>query len=57
MFGTFKLSFDVDILAIFGFTTILATFTKIWAIFSQSPWLGCACGRALHSRANFLLLL
>jgi hypothetical protein len=31
MFWTFTLSFVVDILAILGFVTVLATFSKIWA--------------------------
>ncbi len=36
MFWTYKLSFDEDVLAFFGLATVLATFFKIWAIFSQS---------------------
>jgi hypothetical protein len=32
----FRLSFDEDILAFFGLATVLATFSKIWAIFPQS---------------------
>jgi hypothetical protein len=30
------LSFDEDILAFFGLATVLATFSKVWATFSQS---------------------
>jgi hypothetical protein len=33
---TFKLSFDVNILAFFGLATVLATLSKIWATFAQS---------------------
>jgi hypothetical protein len=33
MFWTFKLSFDVDMLAILDLATVLATFSKIWAFF------------------------
>jgi hypothetical protein len=36
MFWIFKLSFNSDNLAFFGLATVLATFSKIWAIFSQS---------------------
>jgi hypothetical protein len=32
---TFKLNFDVDILAIFGSATVLATFKKELALFSS----------------------
>jgi hypothetical protein len=35
MFWTFKLSFDVVILASLDLPTVLATFSKIWAIFSN----------------------
>jgi hypothetical protein len=35
MFCTFKLSFDVVILAILDLATVLATFSKIWEIFSN----------------------
>ncbi len=35
MFWTFKLSFDVDILAFLGLVAVLATFSKNWAIFPQ----------------------
>jgi hypothetical protein len=33
MFGAFKLSFVLDILAFFGLETIWATFLKHWAFF------------------------
>jgi hypothetical protein len=33
MLRTFKLSFGLDTWAIFGLATVLATFSKIWAIF------------------------
>ncbi len=36
MIWTIKLRFDVDILAFFGFATILATFSNIWVYFFQS---------------------
>jgi hypothetical protein len=32
MFWTFKVSFDIDILANFGLPTVLAIFPKNWAI-------------------------
>jgi hypothetical protein len=32
---TLRLSFDEGILAFLGLATVLATFSKIWAIFSQ----------------------
>jgi hypothetical protein len=35
MFWAFKLSFDADFLAFFGWVTVLATFPKIWATFSD----------------------
>ncbi len=35
MFWTVKLSFDVDILAFFGWETVLATLYKIWVKFFQ----------------------
>jgi hypothetical protein len=36
MFQTFKLSFDVYILTLFGLATVLATLSKIWVTFAQS---------------------
>jgi hypothetical protein len=35
MFGTLKLGFVVDILTLFNLDTVLATFSKVWAIFFQ----------------------
>jgi hypothetical protein len=31
----FQIGFDIDILAIFGLAIVLATFSQIWANFSQ----------------------
>jgi hypothetical protein len=36
MFWTFKLSFDEAILVFLKLASVLATFSKIWVIFSQS---------------------
>jgi hypothetical protein len=36
MFWTFKLSFDEVVLVFLKLATVLATFSKIWLIFSQS---------------------
>ncbi len=33
MFGTLKLSLNENIVAFFGWVTVLATFSKIWANF------------------------
>jgi hypothetical protein len=49
MFWTFKLNFDVDILAILGLASVLATFSKIWAnlsnhlvtLLSDKIWTDC----------------
>jgi len=38
MFGTLKLGFVVDILTLFNLDTVLATFSKVWAIFFPTFW-------------------
>jgi hypothetical protein len=37
----FQIGFDAYILALFGSVTVLAAFSKIWAIFFQFFWSPC----------------
>ncbi len=53
MLWTFNLSFIVDILAILGLATVLATFSKLWVIF-PIIWSPCYIIEEIDSHCFFI---